>query len=228
LQHPAAATWKGDAEGEKSTELNRREVCAMIALLMRHAHTTPVGHSVAGRQPGIGLSADGRRDVARLVHALTWAPLSAVYTSPLERAVQTALPLAAAHGLDVQARPGLTDIDFGAWTGKALEQLSADPEWERFNRDREHACPPGGEPLADVQRRVVAELMTLARPHAGEMIALVSHAEPIRCVLAACAGQSLNEAMTIDIHPGHMCSIGIISSLRSVLAVNVDPDEITV
>jgi broad specificity phosphatase PhoE len=200
----------------------------MIALLVRHGHTASVGHSIAGRQPGLGLSDSGRQDVARLVNALTWAPLAAVYTSPLERALQTAIPIAAAHGLDVQARAGFTDVDFGSWTGKALEQVSSDRAWQQFNCDREHACPPGGEPLADVRRRVVDELLTLAKPHAGEMILVVSHAEPIRCALAAFAGQSLDDAMAIELQPGCVCSIGITSNLRSVLGVNIHPDEIAV
>lgn len=200
----------------------------MVALLIRHGHAAPVGRSLAGRMRGIGLSHGGREEVARLVQALAWMPIAAVYTSPLERAVDTALPIAAAHGLDARARPDLIDVDFGDWTGKTLDQLSGDPEWEEFNRDRDHGCPPHGEPLADVQRRMLRELTALSKPHAGEIIALVTHAEPIRCAIAGLTGQSLNDVVTLDIEPGHLCAVGLTSNLRSVLGVNLRPDEIAV
>jgi broad specificity phosphatase PhoE len=133
----------------------------MIGLLIRHGHADPLGRWLAGRTPGVSLSEIGREQASQLVRALTWAPLSAIYTSPLERALQTAQPLAFDYGLDVRVRSAWTDVDFGAWTGRTLKDLSTDPEWNRFNRERNHACPPGGEALADVRRRVVDELITL-------------------------------------------------------------------
>jgi probable phosphoglycerate mutase len=197
----------------------------MIGLLIRHGSTDRVGQSLAGRQAGVLLNAGGREQVAQLVRALAWLPLTAVYTSPLERAVETARPLAADHNLDARVRPALTDIDFGAWTGRALIELEADPAWARFNRDRQRACPPGGEALAAVQHRVLEELLTLARSHQSETIAIVTHAEPIRCALAALAGTSLDEAMAMNIEPGRVSVIGITPDVRRVLAVNDLPME---
>jgi probable phosphoglycerate mutase len=140
---------------------------------------------------------------AELVRELTWAPLVAVYTSPLERAVETAHPLANDHGLDVHVRPALTDVDFGE--------------------------SPGGEALADVQRRVVDELMTLAKSHQGETIAIVTHAEPIRCALAALTGQTLDDVLSIEIFPARVSAVGIThSGVLQVLGVNLPPSEVTV
>jgi broad specificity phosphatase PhoE len=199
----------------------------MIGLLIRHGHAEPVGRWLAGRRPGVSLSAIGREQTSQLVRALTWAPLSAVYTSPLERAVQTAQPLAFDHGLDARGRIAWTDIDFGAWTGRTLKDLSTDPAWTRFNRDRNHACPPDGEALADVQRRVVDDLVVLGNAHMGEVVAIVTHAEPIRCALAAFSGKSLDEVMAVAIEPAHVSSIGMTSALRRVLGVNVPASEVT-
>ncbi len=200
----------------------------MIGLLIRHGHAEPIGRWLAGRQPGVSLDEAGWEQTSQLVQALTWAPLSAVYTSPLERAVQTAHPLAYDHGLDVRVRPAFTDIDFGAWTGRTLEDLSTDLEWQRFNSDRNHACPPGGEALADVQRRIVDELLALGKTHPGEVVAIVTHAEPIRCALAAFGDTSLNEVMAVEIKPAHISAIGITSGVRRVLGVNVPASEVTV
>jgi broad specificity phosphatase PhoE len=200
----------------------------IIGLLIRHGHAEPVGRWLAGRRPAVSLDEAGWEQTSQLVRALTWAPLSAVYTSPLERAVQTAQPLAYDHGLDVRVRPALTDVDFGAWTGRLVLDLSADPEWQRFNSDRNHACPPGGEALADVQRRIVDELLTLGKTHPGEVMAIVTHAEPIRCALAAFGDTSLDAVMAIEIKPAHISTIGITLGVRRVLDVNIPASEVTV
>jgi broad specificity phosphatase PhoE len=134
-----------------------------------------------------------------LVHALMWTPLSAVYTSPLERAVETANPLAHDHGLDVHVRAALTDI------------AAAD-----------------GEALGDVQRRIVEELLKLAIAHQDETIAIITHAEPIRCALAAFTGVSIDDMRAVEISPAHVCAIGIAPGVRKVLGVNVPANEVAV
>ena len=147
----------------------------MVGLLIRHA----AEHDQA----------------TELVRALTWAPLAAVYTSPLEHAVETAHPLANDHGLDVRVRPALTD----------------------------------GHDFAEMQPRVVNELMTLAKSHQGETIAIITHAEPIRCVLAAFTGQTLADIMAVEISPTRVSAVGITDSgVRQVLGVNVPALDATV
>ena len=142
---------------------------------------------------------NGHEPTAGLVQALTWVPLAAVYSSPLARAVETAHPLANDHGLDVRVRSALTDIG------------------------------SGGEARAEVQRRVVDELMTLARSHEGETIAIITHAEPIRCALAAFAGQTLDDVSSVEISPARVSAVGIThSGVRRVLGVNITPSEVTV
>jgi broad specificity phosphatase PhoE len=198
----------------------------MIGLLIRHGHTDAVGRWLAGRQAGVSLSADGRREAASLSQALRWVPVSAVYSSPLERARETAGPIAHDHGLPVHTREALTDVDFGAWTGKSLDELANDPSWAVFNRERCKACPPGGESLAAVQRRVVEELQCLARRHPGEVVAIVTHAEPIRCAIAAFECTTLDEVLSVDILPCYISTVGISDKCRRVLAVNQQPESL--
>src|SRR5262245_58339071 len=104
----------------------------MIALLIRHGRADAVDVWLAGRRPDVVLNEAGREETARLVRALTWAPLAAIYASPLQRAVETAFPIAADHALKTHVRPALTDIDLGMWTGKTLEELSGDSAWLQF------------------------------------------------------------------------------------------------
>jgi probable phosphoglycerate mutase len=157
-----------------------------------------------------------------------YLPLTAIYSSPLERALETAGPLAHDHGLRVQTRPALNDMDFGDWTGRTLDELADDPAWKSFNGDRGRACPPGGEALQQVQRRVVDELLALSRLHAGEVVAIVTHAEPIRCALAAFSGSSLDDVKAVEIAPGYVSAIGIQPNVRRVLAINMDAGQAAV
>ena len=157
-----------------------------------------------------------------------YLPLTAIYSSPLERAVETAAPLARDHGLPVQTRTALNEMDFGEWTGRMIAELADDPAWQSFNGDRGRACPPGGEALQQVQRRVVDELVALSRSHAGEVVAVVTHAEPIRCALAAFSGSSLDDVKAVEIAPGYVSAIGIQPNVRRVLAINMDADQVAV
>src|SRR3954453_2472085 len=85
-------------------------------LLLRHAHCDPVGYSIAGRAPGVHLSATGRQEASALGERLRLLQITAVYSSPLERALETAAAIAEPQGLEVAVAPGLIEIDFGDWT----------------------------------------------------------------------------------------------------------------
>jgi probable phosphoglycerate mutase len=183
-----------------------------------------VGHWLAGRREGVPLNLAGRREAENLSAALRWLPITAVYTSPLERAVDTATPLARDHGLEIRKRDALTDVDFGEWTGKSLSELADLPEWRAFNACRCTGCPPGGESLRAVQRRVVDELVELSRTHAGEIVAIVTHAEPIRCTIAAFDCRSLDDVVAIEVTPAYVSTVGIAAGTRRILAINMRAD----
>lgn len=193
----------------------------MVGLLIRHGHSDAVGRWLAGRRPGVTLNAAGRQEADELSRAMRWLPLTAIYSSPLERAVATVEPLARDHGLAIKTRHALTDVDFGEWTGMSIDELASLPAWQAFNRDRCHACAPGGEALAAVQGRIVNELIELSRTHPGEVVAIATHAELIRCAIAAFDGQSLDDVMALEITPGRVSTVGIGSRVRRVLSINM-------
>lgn len=145
----------------------------------------------------VGLLIPHGQSDADLVRSLTWTPLSAVYSSPLDRAVATAHPLAADHGLDIHVRQALSDVN--------------------------------GETRQDVQRRVVDEVLMLARTHQGETIAIVTQDELIRCLLTAFHGLELGEMDDVELSPTLVSAIGITpSGVRRVLGVNVSATEVAV
>ncbi|MGC8875231.1 MAG: histidine phosphatase family protein [Chloroflexia bacterium] len=129
---------------------------------------------------------------ARAVSA-RWPSLSAVYASPLQRAVQTATPIATRYGLAVQLHDALLDIDYGEWTGRTPQEVEAsDPERFRLWLTAPHEIVfPGGDSLPMLQERLRRFLHELEQRHAGETVALVSHQLVNRVLLATLLGLPL-------------------------------------
>jgi len=157
--------------------------------LVRHGRTTL---NAQGRFRGlrdVPLDEQGLADAAGAARRLADVPLAAVYTSPLLRTRQTAEAVAAPSGAPVLVEPDLVDLDHGRWEGLTPEEAAAlDAEaFERFRADPRTAEAPGGERLADVERRVLAALRRIGERHPGAACAAVSHEIPIRLVVAPLA-----------------------------------------
>ncbi|MGD2205331.1 MAG: histidine phosphatase family protein, partial [Anaerolineae bacterium] len=101
----------------------------MNLLLIRHGLNDWVGEKLAGWTPGVHLNDKGRVQAAALAEQLADVPVAAIYSSPLERTLETAEPLAEAHGLPVQVREGLGETRCGDWTGRTLEELKDKDLW---------------------------------------------------------------------------------------------------
>lgn len=169
-------------------------------LLVRHAAHGLLGHVLAGRTPGLGLSEAGQAQAKALVPRLQAWPLSAIYSSPQPRALQTAAPLAEARGLAVEADAAFDEVDFGAWTGRNLTELRADGAlWDRWIEQRSSACPPGGEPFTAVHARAAAGVHRLCLAYPEQTVAVVSHGDVIKAVLAGFLGLSLDGVDRFDI-----------------------------
>jgi probable phosphomutase (TIGR03848 family) len=169
--------------------------------LIRHAETDAVGNWIAGRSPGVHLNRVGLTQAQRLAEGLAGVPFAAMYSSPIERAVETAEPLADGLGLPVVERQALSEIDFGEWTGRTLAELDADRGWRLFNSFRSSYPIPGGESMIRVQARIVAEITCLARLHPSQTIAAVSHGDVIRAAVAHYAGIPLDLLERFEISP---------------------------
>lgn len=176
-------------------------------LLVRHAAHRDLGRILSGRAGDVPLSREGREAVEGLAGSLAGTRIDAVQTSPVRRAVDTAQALARPHGIVPDIAAPLDEIDFGAWEGLSFAALEQDPRWHRWNAERDIAVPPGGEPMAAVQARVLAHLRQVARAAAGRVIAMVSHADVIRAAVAGVLGLSLARLLAFDIDPGSMTRI---------------------
>jgi broad specificity phosphatase PhoE len=134
---------------------------------------------------------------------LSGVVLAGIYSSPLERALETAAPLALRQRLDVQVAAGFTEIDFGEWTGRTLAELDQLPDWRRFNSFRSGTRIPGGENMADVLARVLQEIDRLCKRHPGtnDPVAVVSHGDVLRVLLAHALGVSPDHMQRLELSP---------------------------
>ena len=99
-------------------------------LLIRHGENDYVKeHRLPGRKPGIHLNDKGLTQAKTVAKRLKKAPIKAVYSSPLERTMETAKPIAKALNLPVIPRQGLIETDVGKWQGKKIKQLSQSKKW---------------------------------------------------------------------------------------------------
>jgi broad specificity phosphatase PhoE len=193
---------------------------ATTVLLIRHAHTHALGRSLSGRGDGVPLSNEGRTQADRLGRALASCPLAAIYTSPLDRAVQTAEALRRYQTVPVRHATELLEIDFGAWTGKTFVELKQDPAWQRFNTVRSAASIPDGEVLATVQARIVMLVSRLSARHQGNSIALVSHADVVRCALLHYVGATLDEYARFEVAPASVTALSVAHGQTRVMFVS--------
>jgi probable phosphoglycerate mutase len=170
-------------------------------VLIRHAVTAQTGPMLSGRTPGIDLSERGREQAKALGERLAGLPITVVYASPMERTTQTATAVAEHHGLDVQPLPGVLEADYGEWTGGALAELAKTDLWKTVQRAPSRARFPGGESLSEMQSRMVSALEEVVARHPGELVVVVSHADPIKAAIAHYTGVHLDLFQRIVVSP---------------------------
>jgi probable phosphoglycerate mutase len=167
-----------------------------------------LGVSLWGRTAGVTLDSKGELDAQRLAERFKDVPLDAIYSSPMERALQTAEPLARNARLEVQESERLNEIDFGEWTGKTFEELSSDETWRLFNTRRSVTTIPGGESFLEVQNRIVKELNAIATRHTDARVAVVTHADVIRAAVVHFSAMPVDLIDRIEISP---CSVSVVA-----------------
>ncbi|HLM24935.1 MAG TPA: histidine phosphatase family protein [Pyrinomonadaceae bacterium] len=176
--------------------------------LIRHASCSGLGQTLWGRTPGVCLNETGKLQAQRLAERFGGMTLQAIYSSPLERALETAETIARSMNLEVTKNPAFDEINFGEWTGKSFDTLSSDESWRRFNRDRSTTRIPGGESFLEVQTRVVTGLERLSSQHTNARVAIVSHADVIKAAVGYFTATPIDLLQRIEISP---CSVSVVA-----------------
>ncbi len=192
-----------------------------LVLLVRHAVTATTGVKLPGRAHGLSLSDQGRLQADAVAGRIAKLPkVAAIYASPLERARETAAPIARARGLAVRIERDLSDIDIGDWTGLSLRRVRRKPEWEIVQRHPSGFRFPGGESFTEMQTRMTATLARLVARHHGEIIVAVSHADPIKAAVTHALGAPLDLFQRIVIAPASITAVAYRPEGPAVLTVN--------
>lgn len=190
-----------------------------IVTLVRHAAHDRVDSILCGRMPGVTLGPRGREQAAALAKRLQHSGAVAVLTSPMERARETAGPVAAALGLEPEQAPDLNEIDFGAWTGQSFGDLASDTAWQAWNSARAIGKAPGGESMVEAQQRINGLLARLGQA-GGVAVILVSHGDIIRAAVLAILGLSLDAYHRIDIDPASVTTLSIWPGGGKIVGLN--------
>ncbi len=199
-------------------------VAPTTILLVRHGQTPTTGKVLPGRAKGLHLADEGHRQAQvaadRIAELGQNGGIDAVYSSPLERAKETAAPISKALGLRTKIDRGLFECDFGDWTGKELKKLSKLPEWQTVQRAPSTFRFPNGESFTEMQTRMVGTLDRLRQQHPGGTIVCVSHADTIKAAVAHALGTHIDLFQRIVISPASVSALTWHAGGPIVLAVN--------
>ncbi len=173
-----------------------------VVLLIRHATNDYVKEGrLAGWTLGIHINGTGQREADALATRLNDIPIHAIYSSPLERAVETAQAIAFCQHLEVRIRQDLGELQTGEWTGKLIKELEGQEIWKKVQSTPSEVRVPGGESFVEMQQRLVGAIDAIVAAHPKEVVAVVSHADPLKAAIAHYLGMQLNDFQRLAVSP---------------------------
>ncbi|CAN5604347.1 histidine phosphatase family protein [soil metagenome] len=196
-----------------------------IFYLVRHGVTSHTGHKLSGWLPDIHLSDHGRTQVEATADMLAEVPFKAIYSSPIDRTMETARAIAARHKLEIEVTDAIGEVRYGKWTNRSFKTLARTKMWTTVQRFPSAARFPDGETLREVQGRAVDEVERLRLRHPKKTVCCVSHADVIKLVAAHYLGMHIDLFQRIDIAPASVTAIAIGDEGPRVLALNAPPRE---
>jgi len=194
-------------------------------LLIRHGENDFLKtHRMPGQLPGIHLNDIGRAQAEAAAKMLKGQPIKAIYASPLERAIETAEPLAHARKLDIQVVDALKDTDIGKWQGRSLKSLSRLKYWKVVQFAPARVKFPEGETFYQTQTRVVHALDEICKKHKKDMVAVVMHADPIKLAVAHYIGLPLDHFQRLRVDPASITTLEVSEMGARLIGLNHRPN----
>jgi probable phosphoglycerate mutase len=189
--------------------------------LVRHGVTPHTGHRLSGRVDGIHLTEQGIAEAEAAAEMLAAVKFRAVYSSPIDRTLETAKIIAARHGLEVEVSDGLLEVDYGEWTNRSFKSVARTKLWSQVQRWPSGAKFPAGESLREVQQRALDDLDRIRARHPRSTVCCVTHADVIRLVLADYLGIHLDLFQRIMVGPASTTVVSVGDDGPRVVAVNL-------
>lgn len=193
-----------------------------IFVLLRHAQSVANEQGVlAGRQTGVALSKNGRSQAKQIAKHYSDNSFDRILSSPLERCLETVDGLAHIVGKRVVVDEAFIEMNYGAWSGKPLKELSKKREWKQIQKYPSSFKFPKGESFLGAQRRVTKRLNELCTQYPNKVILIVSHGDIIKIAIQSALNGSLDDFQRIIVDPGSMSVIDWNVKGRSVLHINL-------
>lgn len=195
-------------------------------LLIRHGENDYVKTGkMAGRLPGVHLNERGKKQAEALAEALKDVPIKAIFSSPLERAMETADPMARSHQLDIHPEPDLMDTLIGKWQGRSWKVLRLTKAWKIVQNAPSRFRFPGGESFPECQMRIVNVLERVIQKHnkPQDVIAVVFHADPIKLAVAHFLGMPLDHFQRLSCDTGSLSALYVNESNANLIKLNQRP-----
>lgn len=180
-------------------------------LLVRHAVNDFVKTGrLAGWTPEVHLNDEGKQQAEALGVRLKEMPIRFIYSSPLERCMETAQAIQGHHPhLTIRQNPQIGEVRYGEWEGKSIASLRGRKMWDVVQHYPSRAEFPGGETMRAVQLRMVDAIEQLIIAHPRELIVVCSHSDPIKMVLAHYLGMHLDNFQRLNISPASVSTLYI-------------------
>jgi probable phosphomutase (TIGR03848 family) len=195
-------------------------------LLIRHGENDYVKtYKLAGRLPGVHLNEQGQKQAQALSDALKDVPIKAIYSSPLERAMETAIPIANVHELQIAQEPDLMDTHVGAWQGRSWKILRHTKAWKIVQNAPSRFRFPGGESFPETQMRIVNVLERVVHKHnmLQDIIAVVFHADPIKLAVSHFLGLPLDRFQRLSCDTGSLTVLHLNEMGANLVKLNQRP-----
>lgn len=178
--------------------------------IIRHGQNDWAYTKLAGRTRGVHLNDAGKAEADALVERLAPVKLKAIYASPLERTMETAKPLARAKGLKIIKNRDIVEVDYGDWQGITYKQMRRKKDWNMVQSTPSMARFPNGESIREAQARVVRGVERIVATHPKDNVALFTHADLVKLIIAYFVGMPLDMYQRLHVTPASI----------SVLAMN--------
>jgi probable phosphoglycerate mutase len=191
-------------------------------LLIRHAVNDFVKTGkLAGWTPEVHLNDEGKAQAEALGKRLANVPLNRLYASPLERTMETAQAICQHHPtLAIQQNVEIGEVRYGDWEGMKISALQGRKMWSVVQEYPSRAVFPNGEAMRAVQVRAVNAIEKMVIDHPRELVAVVSHADLIKMILAHYLGMHLDNFQRIVVAPASISTLSLGHSRPYVATMN--------
>ncbi|MEI7988613.1 MAG: histidine phosphatase family protein [Chloroflexota bacterium] len=193
-----------------------------LLMFIRHGENDYVKEQkLAGRLPGVHLNEAGRKQASLLAQALADFKVKAIYSSPLDRAIETAQPISSILNLPINISDDLIEVDFGDWTGQGLKQLRKDALWKMVQQFPSLMRFPNGESFVEAQFRVCSLVEKKCKEYKPKDIILcISHSDVIKLAVVYYIGLGLDYFQRIQISPSSITTLSIQKSGSILVNLN--------